>query len=90
MYFQDVSISDLHIAYWRPNIKLSICTCLIKRTSLLSVVAAAAVPEAPAAVEMEVTDGVDDDAVTKTLALKLAGSALTFICAPPAAAAPMG
>ena len=59
-------------------------------TSLLSVVAAAPVPEAPAAVEIDVTDGVDDDAVTKTLALKLAGSALTFICAHPAAAAPMG
>ena len=29
-----------------------------------------AVADAPAAVEIEVTDGVEDDAVTKTLALK--------------------
>ena len=55
-------------------------------TSLLSVVRVFAVAWPPA-VEMEVTDGVDEDAVTKTLALKLAdGSALTFICAQPAAA----
>ena len=56
----------------------------------MSVVTVLAVADAPAAVEIEVTDGVDDDAVTKTLALKLAGSVLTFICAHPAAAAPMG
>ena len=49
-----------------------------------------AVADAPAAVEMDVTDGVEEDAVTKTLALKLAGSVFTFICAHPAAAAPMG